>query len=123
MASPKVAVVPCEQTEDRNSSGLAGQICHDALELAEGVQRLNLPWICTYDHAAIELGLYPGYRRVEYKLPYTAQGRHRGEEVMFIAHDLILPPDWLETTEHVRLTQLTGKYTLHGVVTNTCGII
>ncbi len=88
------------------------------LELAESVQRLNLPWMCTYDRAAVELGLYPEYRRIEYRLAYTTQGRHQGEEVMFISHNLVLPPEWLGTTELVRLDQRTGKYTLHGVITN-----
>ena len=86
------------------------------LELAKNVQELNLPWICTYDSAAIDLGLYPNHRRIEYRLPYTAQGRHHGEEVMFLSHDLVLPVEWRATTEPVRLTQSTSKYTLHGVI-------
>ena len=86
------------------------------LELAESIQRLRLPWICTYDHAAIELGLYSDCRRIEYRLPYTAQGRYHGEEVMFVSHDLVLPVEWEVTTKPVRLTQPTDRYSLHGVV-------
>lgn len=85
-------------------------------ELALGVQRLSLPWLCTYDRAAVALGLFDGYRRIEYGLPYTAQGRHRGEEVMFVSHNLNLPAEWLKAIESVRLTRRTDRYTLHGRV-------
>ena len=87
--------------------------------LATKIQELKLPWICTYDRAAIDLGLFPDYRRIEYKLPYTAQGRHPGEEVMFISQGLELPGDWLEGTKPVRLTQHNDRYKLYGAVTNT----
>ena len=85
-------------------------------ELAESVKRLNMPWLCTYDRAAVEHNLFPDHRRIEYRLPYMAQGRHRGEEVMFLSHDLNLPPEWTDSTKPIRLTQSTDRYKLHGRV-------
>ena len=87
-------------------------------ELAKTVQRLNIPWICTYDRAAVELGLYAENRRIEYGLPYTAQGRHKGAEVMFFSHDLCLPAEWVDATESVQLTPERSRYQLYGEITN-----
>ena len=88
------------------------------IALAASIRQLEVPWICTYDRAAIDLGLFPDYRRIEYRLPYTAQGRHPGEEVMFISRGLELPSDWIETTESVRLTRHNDRYRLYGTVTS-----
>lgn len=86
--------------------------------LSEAVQTLDVPWICTYDHAAVESGLYPAHRRMEYRLPYTAQGKHQGIEVMFVSHNLTLPPEWSETDGPVRVTPRSGTYRLYGTLTN-----
>ena len=63
-------------------------------QLAQEIQGLNQFWICTYDFGAKDAGLFPRHRRVEYRLPYMAQGRHRGYEVMFLSHRLTLPATW-----------------------------
>lgn len=86
-------------------------------DLAASIQNLRLPWLCTYDRAAVEHNLYLDYRRIEYQLPYMAHGRHRGDEVMFLSHDLALPQEWLGATKSVRITQPTDRYRLHGSVT------
>ena len=63
-------------------------------QLAEKVLKLKLPWIVTYDSAAVKVGLYKKQRRMAYGLAYTAQGRHEGREVMFFADNLVLPEQW-----------------------------
>ena len=86
------------------------------VELAAAVAKLQVPWICTYDRAAIDLGLYGSHRRIEYDLPYMAQGRHRGGEVMFLSHDISLPQEWLEAAGPVRITPPSSTYKLFGTL-------
>lgn len=63
----------------------------DHVELAEHIQDINMPWIVTYDIAAIKKKLYKNYRRVTYGLNYTAQNKYLGTEVMFVSDDLRFP--------------------------------
>lgn len=63
----------------------------DHRRLAARVVRLKQPWIVTYDSAAIGHGIYKAHRRIVYGLQYTAQGRQRGQEVMFVSNNLDLP--------------------------------
>ena len=84
--------------------------------LARGVKSLRQPWICTYDNAAIDYRLYPNQRRIKYGLPYTAQGRHSGKEVMFLSDNLLLPLEWLQTDGPVQLTPEKSTYTLFGIL-------
>ena len=86
------------------------------IELAAVVAKLQVPWICTYDRAAIDLGLYASHRRIEYGLPYMAQGRHRGGEVMFLSDDISLPKEWLEAVGPVRITPQSSTYSLFGTL-------
>jgi len=69
--------------------------------LAEAIKRTQTPWVVTYDYSAIKHHLYDGYRRVVYDIHYTAQGRYRGKEVLFVSHGLRLP----------KLTELLGPRT------------
>ncbi len=83
-------------------------------QLAESIQALRIPWICTYDRAAVRLGLYESCTRIEYQLPYVAQGKHQGDEVMFVSPRLSLPSEWIEATAPVRLTDKRDRYVLYG---------
>ena len=84
--------------------------------MSYAVQELEQPWIRTYDRRAIDHGLYPSYRRIEYGLPYTAQGKHKGKEVMFLSHCLSIPDEWADHAGPVRLTPANGRYSLYGVL-------
>ncbi len=85
-------------------------------QMAHCVQGLDQLWICTYDHAAVGHGLYASHRRIEYSLPYTAQGRYRGKEVMFLSDRLALPAEWSYANGPVCLTPHKSIYTIYGAL-------
>jgi DNA adenine methylase len=88
----------------------------DHFQLAEHITRLRQPWVCTYDHAAVRYQLYQRYRRIIYELPYSAQGRYEGKEVMFLSNRLKLPHSWSNQGHSVLLTSKRGQYVLRGTL-------
>lgn len=66
----------------------------DHRRLANQIQALDVPWIVSYDHAAVREKLYSKRRHIVYQLPYSAQGRYRGREALFFADSVKLPPLW-----------------------------
>ena len=86
------------------------------IRMSHSVQKLEQPWICTYDQPAIDHGLYPNHRRIEYGLPYTAHSKHRGKEVMFLSHSLCIPNEWENSEDLIRLTPPKSSYSLYGVL-------
>ena len=85
-------------------------------QLADRVGQMCCPWVVTYDSAAVREGLYPTHRRLRYRLSYSAHGRHKGDEVMFISDGLELPDEW----QSGRLFHLSGKrrHLVYGRVEN-----
>jgi DNA adenine methylase len=62
-------------------------------KLMSAVTKLPLPWIVTYDYAAIRHGVGAGCRRLVYSMCYVAsKDRTKGQEVMFLSDGLEVPP-------------------------------
>lgn len=88
----------------------------DHRRLAGRITQLEQLWVCTYDYSAVEHKLYQSHRRIVYGLPYTAQGRYKGREVMFVCHRLTLPREWSHSERPVRLTPKRSGYALYGIL-------
>jgi DNA adenine methylase len=59
-------------------------------------------WIVTYDSAPQVVRLYRGYRRIFYKVSYSARERYSGAEVMFLSNSIVAP----EASDPVRVTSV-----------------
>ena len=84
--------------------------------LATRIAQLNCPWVVTYDGAAVRERLYPLQRRLLYGLSYSAQGRHRGDEVMFLSDHLELPESW-QRGEPIKLSG-ERRHVVYGRIDN-----
>ena len=87
-------------------------------QLAEDIVQLEQPWVVTYDYAAVKANLYKDHRRLSYDLPYSAQGRYQGKEVLFLSQRVDLPEAWLESSP-ILLTQKGNRYPLYGAYEGT----
>jgi DNA adenine methylase len=63
----------------------------DHERIAALVADVRAPWIVSYDSALAVGQLYRSYQSIEYSLSYSAQHRHKGEELMFFSPNLALP--------------------------------
>lgn len=88
---------------------------HRAIEA--GVLRLTLPWVVTYDRAAVDQKLYRNCRRLAYGLSYSAHERYQGREVMFMSDNLVLPRHW-QKRGPVRLSPPKSQYPFFGKLEN-----
>jgi DNA adenine methylase len=84
-------------------------------ELCKQVLTLETPWMVTYDSAAARHSLYVGCRRVAYDLSYSANGRHKGKEVMFLSPSIDLPEAW-NSDGPIVLSPERGEYPVYGTM-------
>ena len=83
--------------------------------LCRRVVKLKLPWVVTYDSAAVKHDLYVGCRRIAYSLRYTANGRHSGDEVMFLSDNLKLPDTW-NPNEPIAMRSEGSEHPVYGII-------
>ncbi|MBE0480779.1 MAG: DNA adenine methylase [Dehalococcoidia bacterium] len=63
----------------------------DHSAIAALVAKLAHPWIVSYDDAPEIANLYSDYRKMDYRIHYSAQSRYSGAEVMFFSQSLVIP--------------------------------
>jgi DNA adenine methylase len=85
--------------------------------LSAEVLKLKLPWVVTYDRAAVKVGLYKAQRRMAYGLSYTAQGRYEGREVMFFSDNLVLPIQW-QRRGQILMSHEDSRFPVYGKMEN-----
>ncbi len=67
----------------------------DHRELEHQVTQLRHPWIVTYDYeGAFGHSLYVKETCLSFELSYSAQGRHKSREAMFLSSHFDLPSSW-----------------------------
>lgn len=86
----------------------------DHRRLAHEIAKLPGYWMVTYDDAAARERLYAGHRRIVYDLPYSAQARYQGKEVLFLSPDLRIPNSWRSDANRVSLTLAGSRHPLIG---------
>jgi DNA adenine methylase len=86
----------------------------DHRKIAACIAKLKVPWVVTYDYAATRYRLYQ-HRRMIFGLPYSAQDRYEGKEVMFFSDSLKLPQEWRPAVK-LTLSAPKSEYPFYGII-------
>ncbi len=87
----------------------------DHRQLAARIVGLGIPWVVSYDYAAVKHGLYQFHPRISYDLSYSAQDRYKGKEVMFLSHRLKIP-SWWQSSRPFILTPPHSEHPVYGIM-------
>jgi DNA adenine methylase len=63
----------------------------DHQRISELMKSVEQQWIVSYDFADEIISMYKTYRRISYKLSYSAAERYKGSEVIFFSNGLNIP--------------------------------
>ena len=90
---PKKSLVYCDPPYYKKAHGLYFNhyAPKDHVRIAEVIQRMNRPWVLSYDNVPEILACYSDRRHVCYRLQHTAATARKGKEAFFFADNLRLP--------------------------------
>lgn len=63
----------------------------DHVAISKIIATIKQEWIVSYDDTPEIRKMYQGYRRLPYKLSYSAADRYKGSEIMFFCNGLSIP--------------------------------
>lgn len=90
---PKKSLIYLDPPYYIKGSGLYRNFYHhnDHVKIEETLQKVNHPWVISYDNVNEIKEIYKKYRKDEYFLNYTANEKRKGSEVIFFANNISIP--------------------------------
>ncbi|NLB10887.1 DNA adenine methylase [bacterium] len=70
----------------------------DHIDIKETLDKIEFPWLVSYDNAPEIRSIYQGYRTQTHILTYTAQEKKLGDEILFFSKGLEIPRKGLRQT-------------------------
>lgn len=63
----------------------------DHIAIAKLIRKMQRKWIVSYDNTAEIRKMYDKFRKLTFKLNYSANAKYKGSEIIFFSDDLLLP--------------------------------